>query len=175
MSNFDYYSFQVASTKQNINDEIEFYKNLPEVNIPGGIMDYYKYLVSRVTEEQFPIDPKTGDPRTQYPQLKKMNMADYSHEMDIMVFQKPWNKIRPFHKTMKLKEFIENLEYPVAMNVEKVKKNRDELIDELLKGFNDKRFNKNKNHIVYNIEKMMIESIPCIEKTKKGLYRIDWE
>lgn len=169
-TNFDYYSYQVATTVEVINEEIEFYKSLEESRIPGIVSDYYNYLVSRVTDEY--VYPESKD--TKYVPIKKMNMVDYNHEMDIMVFRKPWNKLRPFHKTLKLKEYVENLKYGKDIDKEKIKKNRDKISDQLIKGFNEKKFNKNKNEIDYDPEKMIIKNIACIEKNK-GLYKIDWE
>ncbi|XWV24909.1 hypothetical protein QJ856_gp0872 [Tupanvirus deep ocean] len=176
MSNFDYYSFRVKTVTDKINEEIAFYESC-EYNNVHPIKDYLTYLKSRIGIDK--IETTTmmhydnlGNKR----EIKKMNMDEYAKDMDIFVFKRPWNKLREFHKIMKIKEFIDSLEYGKKAKQKDIKKNKEYLKEEICGGLRNKRFGKNKSEVVYDQENMVILSISSLDYNKKtGLYEIDWD
>ena len=58
-------------------------------------------------------------------EIKKMNLDEYAKDMDVFVFKRPWNKLREFHKIMKIKEFINNLEYGKKTKEKDIIKNKN--------------------------------------------------
>ena len=105
-----------------------------------------------------------------------MNMDEYSKDIDIFVFKRPWNKLREIHKIMKIKEFVDEIIYKKVVKEVDIKKNKEYLKIELCKGVKEKKYTKNKNEIAYDMESMKIISIGClILNKKKGLYNIVWD
>ncbi|AKI80086.1 hypothetical protein QJ850_gp613 [Acanthamoeba polyphaga mimivirus] len=93
------------------------------------------------------------------------------------MFKKPWAKLKPFHKIMKIKKYIDTLPYDKKIKENFISKNKEELIDEITKGLTEKKFGtKNKSEIIYDSDKMEITSISCVDYDKKEkLYYIDWD
>jgi hypothetical protein len=176
MTNFDYYNFRINMVTEKINEEIKFYLEC-EYHDTIPIQKYITYLKDRLgmnRQENIPITcyDKSGN---KY-EMKKMNLDEYTKDMDIYVFKKPWNKLREFHKKMKIKEYIDNLEYHANTDIEQVKKNRQYLINALIGGLKTKRFIKNKDEILYDSEQMKIISVSCLIISKKTkLYHIMWK
>lgn len=162
MNNFDYYNFQIKYVTEKINKEIDFYQK-SEFNDVYPFDEYLIYLKNRLgidKEEKYNYNYGKAE-------FQKMNLDEYSKDMDILVFQKPWNKLREFHKIMKIKEYIDNLVIK--------KQNKKYLKDELEKGLKEKRFTKNKSSVIYDSENMIIEEISCMIYNKKSkTYTIDW-
>jgi hypothetical protein len=195
-TNFDYYAFQANTVISSIKTELDFYKQIGEsasslddktalVNggvwslpsaIPGSVEQYYQYLTSRITSDKQVLPTMTAyDLTGNAYEIKKLNPDEYIKEMDVMVFRKPWGKLKEFHKIMKIKEFVEKLPYKKTIKEDAVDKNKEYLITEICGGLKTKKFNKNKSEIVYDTQKMEIVSVSCVELNKKGLYEIEWD
>ncbi|AKI79122.1 hypothetical protein [Acanthamoeba polyphaga mimivirus] len=177
MASFDYYSFRVEYVTKHINKEIEFYTQT-EYNLEKPISEYVSYLGTRIgkdRQEQTVISQYDIYGNKQ--EIKKMNLNEYAKDMEVMMFKKPWTKLKPFHKIMKIKTYIDTLSYDKKIKEDVISKNKEELIDEITKGLTEKKFGtKNKSEIVYDLDKMEITNISCVDyDKKKKLYYIDWD
>lgn len=176
MEIFEYYTFQQKLAIEKISEEIEFYENC-EFSAAPFITDYVIYLKSRIGNTKYnsqvtcSID-KFGNKR----EIKKMNLDEYTKDMDMVTFDRPWNKLKELHKIMKINEFVDNLEYKSAkISPEKIAKNKQYLKTELIDGLKTKKFLKNKSVIEYDQHKICIVSITSVFYNKKNSkYEIDW-
>lgn len=176
MNNFDYYNFRIKFVTEKINGEITFYEKCEYGKI-YPVKDYLSYLKGRLGKDKYEMSTMTHyDGAGNKCEIKKMILDEYTKDMDIFVYKRPWNKLREFHKNMKIKEFINDLKYDKKTKPKDVSKNREYLIKEICFGLKNKKFGKNKSEIIYDQEKMKIISISCLEFNKKiGLYEIDWD
>lgn len=171
--NFDYYGFQINKVTQHINSEINFFKNYQYADCLL-IKDYYDYLLTRINGKQ--ANPKTAKFVQYNTGCEKMVLDEYCKDLDIMTFKRPWARLKEFHKIMKIKEYVNNLSYKKNTKQKIIEKNRKYLVDEICDGLKNKKFGKNKSDIIYNPDKMCIESISCISlNKKKDKYEIDWD
>jgi hypothetical protein len=174
MDNFDYYNFHIKSVTSKINKEIAFYENCGYNNIPP-LKEYLEYLKSRIGLDRQTKNPNARIVNTGMYTIRKMDLNEYVKDMDILTFRKPWNKLREFHKLMKINEYVDHLHYDDKIGKKKVEKNKKYLKKYLCSGIRDKKFGKNKCEIVYDEKAMTIVSISCLIYDKKtGLYMIDW-
>lgn len=177
MTSFDYYNFRKKKVTEKINEEIEYYEDTEYAKVQP-LCEYLLYLRNRIGIDQV---EKTCvahyyDNSGNKMEIQKMNMDEYAKDMDIMVFRKPWNKLKEFHKIMKIKEYINNLEFGKKAKSKDITTNKEHLKTELCDGLKAKKFGKNKAEIVYDHENMNILSIDCLVYQKKtGLYQIDWD
>jgi len=172
MTTFDYYSFQISFATEIIKKEIDFISQSKYAKV-YPIADYLLYLQSRIGIETKPY-------KLLYPKINveynKMNMADYTKNLDLITYQVPWNKLKLIHKQMKITEYINNLDYPKKIDPEKIEKNKKRLIKKILDGFKSKKFLKNKNEIIYDYDKMQITSVSfLVYDEKNGIYLLDWD
>lgn len=176
MTNFDYYSYRINSVTEKINEELDFYEN-SEYSKTEPINEYITYLRGRITLSKPASAPITHYDRSGNKcELSKMNMDEYVKDMDILVFRKPWNKLKEFHKIMKIKEFVDNLTYGKKAKQSSIDKNKEFLKKEICGGLKTKKFCKNKSEIVYDEINMIITSISSVDFNKKtGLYDLDWD
>ena len=176
MSNFDYYQFRIKNVTDKINEEIAFYQKSNYAKI-YPVSTYLNYLESRIGLNKIdPLMMTRYDNSGNKHEIKKMNLEEYVKDMDILVFKKPWNKLHLFHKVMKIKEFIDSLEYGSKASKSKIDKNKEELKKIICNGLKEKRFNKHKSEVEYDQEAMQIQSISCLNYDKKtGLYEVDWD
>lgn len=176
MTNFDYYTFRINSATEKINEEISFYEHCEFVDAET-INEYITYLRSRISiNKPMAISMAHYDKSGNRFEISKMNMDEYAKDMDIMMFKKPWNKLREFHKIMKIKEFIDNLSYGSKAKQSNIDKNREFLKKEICGGLKTKKFGKNKSEVIYDEENMIITSISSVDFNKKtGLYDLDWD
>lgn len=176
MSNYNYYESRKANVTERINEEIAFYdKCLYAKSLT--VIDYSQYLKSRIGADK--IDYPTimhYDNSGNKQEIKKMNLDEHLKEIDINTFSRPWAKLREIHKIMKIKEYIDNLEYNKKIKAAAMAKNRESIKREICLGLKTKKFSKHKSIIDYDQENMVILSISCIDYNKKThLYEIDWD
>ena len=177
MSNFDYYHFQENTAIEKINEEHNFYENSRYKDV-YPIQDYLTYLKSRIGIDRIEFNIMTHyDGFGNKCEIKKMNRDEYfEKDMNIFMFKKPWNKLREFHKIMKIKEFVEGLMFGKKAKTKEIAKNKAYLKQEICGGLKTKRFGKNKSEVIYDQANMIITSISCLDFNKKtGLYEIDWD
>lgn len=175
MTNFDYYNFRIKSVTNQILKEIQFYES-SVYSKTCPMNDYLMYLKNRIGTDK--IEKNTVihyDKQGVACEFKKMNLNEYSKDMDLFVFQKEWKKLKEFHKIKKINEYVDALDYPKKLSVAKINKNKKYLTDEIIDGLKNKKFNKNKSEIEYDPEGMEITFISCVYYNKKtGLYEIEW-
>jgi hypothetical protein len=176
MSIFDYYSFRKKTVTDKINEEIAFYENSNYHNV-HPIKEYLIYLKNRIGTNR--VEPTTMmhyDNSGNKQEIKIMNLDEYTKEINIMEFKKPWNKLREFQKIMKIKEYIDDLEYGKKANQKDIIKNKKFIKEEICFGLKNKKFGKNKSEILYDQKNMTIMSISSLNYNKKtGLYELDWD
>lgn len=172
---FEYYTYQQNLAIEKINEEIKFYEN-NEYGTLTFVRDHVAYLETRIGTgrsrftNSYKID-KNGNRS----EIKKMNMDEYSKDMHIMTYGRPWNKLKEIHKIMKINEFVDALEYKKT-DIKKINRNKKYIKEEIIEGIKTKKFIKNKNTIEYDKDQMIIISIDCIDyNKKKGIYKIEWE
>lgn len=173
-NNFDYYEFQKKMVISKINEEIQFYEKAYYRKV-NPIFTYEKYLKSRIgsdKEEYQNYRRMDGPGRFE---LKKMNMDEYGKDLDALMFKRPWNKLKEFHKVMKIKEFVDELKFGSKINQTLIDQNKKFIKDEIYIGLKNKKFNKNKSEIEYDVDNMKIISISSLEFNKNtGTYIFDW-
>lgn len=171
MSGFDYYKFRKDKLTEEINRELQFYKPYIQWDIFNPYVNYLKSRIGLDKEEKnIENYQKVG-----WEEVINMNPDKYLKEMDEVVFKKQWQKLKPFHKIMKIKEFVNNLKYSKKISQAKIDKNKNMIQEEILDGIKKKLFKKNKNEIHYDPEKMKISSIDCIGyDSKKKIYYVEW-
>ena len=176
MSNFSYYDLRAKTVTDKINEEIAFYQNCEYQSI-YPIKDYIIYLKSRIGTDKIEATTMTHyDSSGNKHEIKKMNLDEYVKDMDIFVFKRPWTKLREFHKIMKIKEFVDGLDYNKKPTQKNIQLNKKYLKEEICAGLKTKKFGKNKSEVIYDQEKMNILSISSLTFNKKtGLYEIDWD
>jgi len=167
---FDYYAFREVRIRNKINEELNLYeqgdyadmKELPPLN------QYINYLKTRVgtnTKNKYKNNARPHE---------HLSMIEYGKDLDILVYQRPWNKLKNIHKIAKIKEYINKLDYEKVSD-DIATKNKTELIEQLTEGLTTKRFVKGKSVVDYDQEAMIIIGISCVSANKKGLYEIDWD
>lgn len=176
MADFDYYTYQINSVSQGINEEIDFFENTLYAETTP-IAKYIAYLKKRITPDKYLAAQITHyDKLGNRQEIKRMNLNDYAKDMDELMFKRPWNKMREFHKQMKIKEFIDELKYNKKVSETNINKNRNELKEEIIDGLKNKKFGKNKSEVVYDPDTKNIISISCLYlNKKKGIWEIDWD
>ena len=176
MERFCYYDFQIASVKQKCSEEILFFSNSEFCNA-SPFKERIEYLKTRIglNKNKYARNITIYDNNGVRQELKKMVMTDYNKDLDKLTYSWPWNKLREIHKILKIKEFVGNLKYSDKMDKDLVENNRTYIINQLIFGLRNKKFNKNKSEIDYDSKEMIINTISCIEKNNKGLYEIDWD
>uniref|UniRef100_A0A6C0LS21 Uncharacterized protein n=1 Tax=viral metagenome TaxID=1070528 RepID=A0A6C0LS21_9ZZZZ len=175
MFGFDYYKFQQKITINKIHEELTFYEKSEYKDYPE-IREYITYLRSRIglDKQQINIPIITGDINGNEFEVKHMNIDEYNKDMDKISFERPWIKLKPFHKIMKIKEFVNSLTYSNKISNDKMKDNREYISSTLIEGLSNKKFRKGASIITYNENLMKIMEISCVSCNKKGLYEIDW-
>ena len=176
MSNFDYYSFRIKSVTDKINEEIAFYENCDYRNV-CPVKEYLVYLKGRIGTDKIETTTMTHyDNLGNKQEIKKMNLDEYLKDVNVLTFKKPWGKLREFHKIMKIKEYVDGLEYGKKAKQKDIIKNKKYLKEEIFAGLKNKRFCKNKSEVMYDHDNMVILSISSVDYNKKtGLYEIDWD
>jgi hypothetical protein len=76
-------------------------------------------------------------------------------EVDKLIFKRPWTKLPPAHKIVKVKQYIGNIK-------ELTKTTQEKLLEELTNIINDGKLGT-KRHVVYDPEKELIETIPVLK------------
>lgn len=174
---FDFYVYQINMGRKKLNEEINFYES-SEYCREYVIAERITYLKSRLGISGYNQKILSSFDRNgnKY-EIKKMNLDDYAKDMDIIVFNLPWDKLREIHKTMKIEEYISKLDYPKQKSSkDKINKNKLFLKDEIISGLKNKKFAKNKSTVDYDQVKMEITSISCVVYNKKrDVYEIDWD
>lgn len=176
MNNFDYYDFRIKNVIGKINEEIAFYEKCTYANV-YPVNEYIQYLRKRIGKNE-PINNAITN-YNKYSgknEIKKMNMDEYVKDIDLVTYSRPWNKLKEIHRAVKIKEFIDNLDYSPKLKPTKINKNKEYLKEQLCLGLKEKKFAKNKSEIIYDQEYTIILSISCLEYNKKTrLYEIDWD
>jgi hypothetical protein len=141
-------NFKYNGLPKKIKEEISFYRTSPYAALPP-LKEYLEYLEERIRGSEY-FHPK-------------MNIEEYARELDILVFQKSWAKLKDYHKMMKIKEYLTSLNPPPSSKI----------LEILLKKFSILVHNKKFNHnaIEYDSHKMCIVKIKCL-KYINGKYRI---
>ncbi|AEX61712.1 hypothetical protein mvi_514 [Megavirus vitis] len=173
MANFNYYDYRISTVTNDIKKELEFYLKSDFAN--QYPLDQYIFdLKKRIGCDRYESSKTYYD--NSQTEMKKMNLDEYGKDMDAMVYKKPWNKLKEFHKIMKIKEYINKLTYVKKITNSDMENNKESLIKEIILGLKSKKFNKNKSEIIYDYEKMEITSMSCLDyNKKKGIYVIDWD
>lgn len=172
IGNFNYDTFRKKKVTEKIKREMDFFGKYSDANI-SAVKNYLEYLDSRIYGKQLKKLRIFEKFWKEAPQVEKLDMDEYGKDMDILMFKKPWSKLREFHKIMKIKEFVQNLEYETES--ENIDKNKKQIVEKIIDGIRTKKFGKNKSEIIYDPEQMMVTSISCLQYSKRsGLYKVVW-
>ncbi|MEM0354073.1 MAG: hypothetical protein QXW79_00690 [Thermoplasmata archaeon] len=169
MDQFDYYIFQTNMVVEKINEEIEFYENCDYAEYQP-IREYLEYLKNRLGKNKKGKNTYLDRNRRE---LKKMDLDKYKKDLDVLIFRKPWNKLKKFHQIMKIREYINGLEFGKKCEPERIEKNKNYILNKICNDIRNKKFDKSR--IKYDPDKMAIVSISCLSYNKKtGLYEVEW-
>ncbi len=177
MTFFDYYKFQTNIAIEKITEEINFYESC-EYHGVLPVTERVIYLRNRLgLNKPNSSMVESFDRYGNKFEVKKMNLDEYAKDMNSLVFNRPWNKLKEFHKIMKIDEYVDNLTYDSKKSSEeKINKNKQYIKDKIIEGLRTKKFTKNKSVIEYDQNKMIIKSISCLDHIKKkNSYEIDWD
>jgi hypothetical protein len=173
--NYDYYKMRIQNVREKIEEEIKFFDNSKYCK--SYPFDQYPiYLKGRLTSDKPVSKQSRYDKIGNRYEVKKMNMDEYAKDINVMMFKKPWNKMGEIHKIMKIKEYIDNLNYGDDINSKKITENREDIRTQIMEGMKEKKFVKGKNIIEYDTDQMIIINIDCIVfNEESGLYDVTWE
>ena len=180
-TNFDYYEMRIKNVRHVVETERDFYLNNPEINDVSIILEYATYLTSRIQSDRIETEEIVRyDAKGNRSDIKKMNIDNHAISINILVYSKPWIRLKEFHKVVKLKEFVDGLVYEPRkskpLDEVKVAANREALKKQLISGIGEKRYGKNKTEIDYDVVGMRIRSIDgVVYRRKKCEYRIEWD
>jgi len=168
---FDYYAFRETFVTTKVECELNFYKNHEYKDITP-MAEYIQYIEKRINIDQ--QNKKTKSVIYSRTGFQTMDVEEHTKDMDILSYNRPWNKLKEIHKIRKIKEYINSLEYNKKININKINNNKKILTEELCNGLKEKKFTKNKIKVEYDQEKMLITSISCLDNVN-GLYVVDWD
>jgi len=178
MEEFDIYDFHQNFTQQYLQKEISFFE---KSTFPNQLLwDHLEKLNNRRIKNVTANDSADTnnmalflDTSTKRFQLKKIDVNDYNNYMDEYVYKKAWSRLREFHRIVKLREFVDALEYDSTVPADKVAKNRTTVIETLIQCLKNKDLSKKKNQVIYDIDQTKITEIGCVAlNTKSKLYEV---
>lgn len=151
---------KVANFNAKLNGELDYLKNVT-------ILTPFENGHDIVLEERIVQLEKIIKQPGMYQNTIQQQRDNMFKEIDKYTYKKQWNKLPPFHKTVKLTEYLnENI---------KDKTTRDELIEKLTDHAINGRINT-KKYVVYDPNEEKILLLPCLKivKTEKGdNYKLD--
>lgn len=157
-SHFDTVKINNFNTK--INCELDYLKNI-------GILTPFENGHDIVLEDRIALLEKILKQPEIYQNTVQQQRETMFKEIDKYTYKKQWNKLPPFHKTVKLTQYLnENIQDKVV---------RDKLIEELTDHAIKGRINT-KKYVVYDPNEEKILLLPCLKivKTDKGdTYKLD--
>lgn len=171
---FNYYTFRESFITNKVSKELEFYER-HDFKYIYPLDEYIIYLKKRVGIDVYKSKPMCSLYNRTGLGLSTMMIDEHNIDMDTISYQRPWNKLREIHKITKIKEYIDKLIYNKKFDSICIEKNNNKIINELCEGLKMKNFVKGKSSIEYDQDKMIILSISCVTKNKKGIYIVDWD
>jgi hypothetical protein len=170
MEYFDYFKFYSKWISDIVTNEEEYFN---QSDIPYELKkDYLECIIPiyETLQEKKILNNNTKivlqiDRNNQKREYQTMTINEILDCVDTFAYQKPWAKLKEFHKINKIKEYIKELEYDTSdntiLNDSKIKKNKNKLFNELWKLIQSKKINQ-KQIIEYNHDKCKIDDISCI-------------
>ena len=137
---------------------LKYYNNLNKYLIKNNIDNQYVMdYIDKITKKD--IIKEITEDKKQNTETDTANIISITS--DVNLYKKSWSKLNIIHKTIKIKEFVNNLKINSEKNREKIK---NELID-LLK----KKVLTKKDKVNYDEEKGVIVSLTELEYNN-GMY-----
>ncbi|CAI2358480.1 Hypothetical protein MVR_LOCUS186 [uncultured virus] len=163
----DYYSLQFNQHIKQTKKEIAFYSAIAPTDIVAH------HYTNQLTKHLNSITGTLTNPNQydkQKPMIIKFDLNERVKEENIMLYSKDWNKLNPYGKSFKIKEYINALEYSdLLTNTTQVQDNKDDLFASVTEELKKKA--KNKMKITYNKDLMRITAIDNIAyDNTTGLY-----
>jgi len=183
--NFDCNAFYNEWIQGSINYELNFLKKSIKKRLWNN--DYFK---GRINELQVELNHRNAKPilkdnkivyqldtSGKKPKIMEVQTNEFENYETELVYQKPWQRLKDFHRLVKIKEFVDELEYPDDADESKVASNKKRILAKLDDAMKDKKFNnaRKNSQIVYDPKQMKITAITCLEfDKKKKKYRIEF-
>ena len=136
---------------------LKYYNNLNKYLIKNSIDN--KYILTYIDKLNNKNNNKNNEEYKNNTETDSANIVSITS--DVNLYKKSWSKLNIIHKTIKIKEFVNNLKINCEKNRDKIK---NELID-LLK----KKILTNKDKVVYDEERGVIVSLTELEYNN-GMY-----
>jgi hypothetical protein len=133
---------------------LKYYNNLNKYLIKNNINN--QYILDHIDKIMIKEEVNEKKPNTESDTANIISITS-----DVNLYKKSWSKLNIIHKTIKIKEFVNNLKINSEKNREKIK---NELID-LLK----KKVLTKKDKVNYDEEKGVIVSLTELEYNN-GMY-----
>jgi len=150
-------TIKIDNFNRKLQNELDYFNSGNNINIFGNLHEQDMNERTKLLEMLLNIPIKKQNTLQQ----QKDNIFK---EIDKYTFRKQWNKLLPFHKIVKLKEYIkENIEDEQMQN---------EIIEKLIIYANDGRINT-KKYVIYDPNAEKILSMPCLTVDfDKKIYQI---
>ena len=163
---FDYYDYQTRTITERIKKEMEAIKKLELFKLSMLHQNYYNYLDSRIAHDKVLSNNVKIKNITKMEDLKMTSQSD----MDQMLYNKPWHRLKETHKQIKFRNFVAALKYKTPNP-----KNRQYILKELTNGLKLKKFGQSKVQVNYDQDDMKILEVQCLSyNKKKDIYEIEW-
>jgi len=104
-------------------------------------------ILSKLKSESVPLNNDVNKINT------NEQLNDLYKDIEKYIYRKPWNKLQPFHRITKIKEYVDK-------NMEDLTF-RNQILEELIKLVQDKKLASN-NQVKYDPNKEEIEHIPAL-------------
>lgn len=149
--------------KKRFINELEFIKNAIQTNEPIALFDNAKVInleqrlrTLQVIISKLSLGGKLCEP-TNDEQSTNLSMGQYFNKIDNSIYKRLWTKLPPFHKCIKIKEFIDET-YGIG-------KMQTQIIEDLSNLVHNEGLTK-KQHIVYDPNDEKILSLPILSVSK---------
>ena len=179
----NWYKFKEEYVERIVNREIDFYESTKYANL-HDIKKHAEYLKMRIGRDSSNKNTEFKSRTDRYgnvQQIPVLNMEAHTREINEHIYNMPWTKLKHINKCVKIREFVDNLEYlPIsraksAAAKAQIADNRKQIADQLCKGLTDKRFHKGKSQITYDSAQHQITDISCLDYDDKAdIYQINW-
>jgi len=159
---FSEYEYYQKLLKESLNDSSESKENIENIRIRveniQKVIEYFNKIFKNENVES--IDNNTSLPRTD----SKKNLRDEVFaNFDKIYFKQPWKNLSPYHKTIKIEEYIKT---KFSDKDEQTQKSIEALLSEL----SEKKNIGDNQYVIYDPHQSLILDIPILKLNNNNYY-----